>query len=743
MQRLLDQHRRNQQALELSQTLPPLADRQSTNLQNGITLGQWAGGKKPESFEAAMQANLEGQKSEQAAIAAELRLAAEKLASFAKDAPDADAVARFQKAVEAAEKVQPGVDAAAGALAEAQLLKAVAEEKAARDALRRLAREVAPPQDKAAALREAERELGKLAEEQREIAANARHATEAKQLPALEAPQGDVAFRSDLLAQDLKKDAAAAAQALKAAHEKMQDARVGMAEQNASAALKGAQEALDQLEAAHARLAQEAARAEALAGKSGDPVKDLQTLQHQTERLAQQQAAAARNPDKSAQPALAQQAAQLAQRAEAIAPQAAPSMQQAAADARQAAQAAQPAQAAAAQQAAAQNLQQAAQQLAQQAAAAQQAQQQLAAAEQAAAALAEIIIAEQQLELETAKTLAQAKPNAPADYKTYGAKQTQIRAQTDAFKTNLAPSLDAATAPLNEANAAMGEARTRLESAEGETAKTAELRAIAALFSAQQALGQSIAQAREAIQQEPAPMDASANQMAQAQLGQAAQQLAQAQQNIESAQAAQAAQQQAQQAGQPTAARAAAQQAAGAMEQASQQAAQAASQAGATAAKGAASNAPAQAAAQQAKAARKPRRPQAIGLPPHKPPVGQAQAALAQAQAALAQAQAGVTASAERAMPGSGQQPGPPGSKPGNQPGTPGGTTAAQKYTPGAPETLQMATRAERLKKANFTGLPPRERAAIEQSQGEKYPEEYGPQVEQYLLNLARESAGR
>ena len=39
--------------------------------------------------------------------------------------------------------------------------------------------------------------------------------------------------------------------------------------------------------------------------------------------------------------------------------------------------------------------------------------------------------------------------------------------------------------------------------------------------------------------------------------------------------------------------------------------------------------------------------------------------------------------------------------------------------------------------------LPARERAVIEQAQGEKYPEEYGVQVEQYLLNLARESAAK
>ena len=39
--------------------------------------------------------------------------------------------------------------------------------------------------------------------------------------------------------------------------------------------------------------------------------------------------------------------------------------------------------------------------------------------------------------------------------------------------------------------------------------------------------------------------------------------------------------------------------------------------------------------------------------------------------------------------------------------------------------------------KAQYIGLPPRDRAVIEQSQSEKYPEEYGPLVEQYMRNLA------
>jgi hypothetical protein len=39
--------------------------------------------------------------------------------------------------------------------------------------------------------------------------------------------------------------------------------------------------------------------------------------------------------------------------------------------------------------------------------------------------------------------------------------------------------------------------------------------------------------------------------------------------------------------------------------------------------------------------------------------------------------------------------------------------------------------------KSGFVNLPPRDRAALQQSQAEKYPQEYGPIIEQYLRNLS------
>ena len=112
--------------------------------------------------------------------------------------------------------------------------------------------------------------------------------------------------------------------------------------------------------------------------------------------------------------------------------------------------------------------------------------------------------------------------------------------------------------------------------------------------------------------------------------------------------------------------------------------------------------------------------------------------ALAQAQAALALAQAGL-----------GSQPSPGQGQPGNQGKTPGegqgqgkgkgkpspqGTGNEGNWTGdggadgGRPGTTGAGT---------FTRLPGRDRAAIQQSQSEKYPQEYGPLVEQYLKNLS------
>jgi hypothetical protein len=222
-----------------------------------VTLGQWSAGKKPANFEAAMEANLQGQQAEQKAIAEELRMAGQRIANFAKDPENAEAAARMQKGVESIGQVQPRVDSAAEALKNGQLFKAVEDEKVARDAMRRLAREMAPPQDRAEALRTAQRELEKMIEEQKEVAGEV---GQRRMDPALtENKQGNLAGRGDELAQSLQKHAPGAAQDVKGSVDKMQEARGAIMDKNAPAASKNAEEALAGLRAAQAKVQQELA----------------------------------------------------------------------------------------------------------------------------------------------------------------------------------------------------------------------------------------------------------------------------------------------------------------------------------------------------------------------------------------------------------------------------------------------------------------------------------------------------
>lgn len=114
--------------------------------------------------------------------------------------------------------------------------------------------------------------------------------------------------------------------------------------------------------------------------------------------------------------------------------------------------------------------------------------------------------------------------------------------------------------------------------------------------------------------------------------------------------------------------------------------------------------------------------------------------ALAQAQAALALAQAGLSSESAMASPGQGKGKGKgQGQGRGQGQGIPGpqGTGKAGNWAgPSGTEGPRRSSEGS----GTFTGLPKRDRAAIQQSQSEKYPQEYGPLVEQYLKNLSDQS---
>jgi predicted nucleic acid-binding Zn-ribbon protein len=113
----------------------------------------------------------------------------------------------------------------------------------------------------------------------------------------------------------------------------------------------------------------------------------------------------------------------------------------------------------------------------------------------------------------------------------------------------------------------------------------------------------------------------------------------------------------------------------------------------------------------------------------------EAQAAITQAQASLAMAKAGLSKQATA------QGKPMPGMKPGDKPAEKSSEHNAQK---GKGDRQDAKTDADTnsvarkpLDPSAFVGLPPRDRGAIQQSRNDRYPEEYGPQIEQYLKNLS------
>lgn len=112
---------------------------------------------------------------------------------------------------------------------------------------------------------------------------------------------------------------------------------------------------------------------------------------------------------------------------------------------------------------------------------------------------------------------------------------------------------------------------------------------------------------------------------------------------------------------------------------------------------------------------------------------------LAQAQAALSLAQSGLSSDNQQAASnsqGQGKQAGQGRTKR-SQKGQPGPQGDGREGNWQGQGTGGEGAGAGSTGSSRFTGLPARDRAAIQQSQSETYPQEYAPLVEQYLKNLA------
>ena len=704
LRQIVSEYQHRQGLQEIADRLTALADRQHANLNLAIAYVESTLATNTAKPDEASLTALAGQTTEQNSIGSEIKIVLDRLTQFAKQPANSEIADRTGKTLAAVKtgNLQPALDAALTGLKEGRIFNATGNEKIVRDQLRHLARLLTAPNNPADALQQAAAELDNIICEQRQVATDTkalRGNDPGKQL--LNDREAGLIDKTDTIRAAIENLAPSAAGKLKDALSDMQSARAELRQATPAHAVTAASDAAAKLADAQAALKAEADRAAQT--PAADPAAQLRQADQQLknligdqEKLKQDSAAAPDNKPLAKQEEKLQQAAQDLQRATApTSPATAKSLNDAAQQMQRASDNLAAGQnAGPAQQAALDALQQARQELQPDLAQATQADQAAAALAKLLERLSQIIRAEQQLQLDTG--LAAATPATPVA--PLATAQGTNATATDALRPDAAQQNAEAGTLLANAGLDMTTAQTAITGRQLAAAQPAEQAALDKLYKAKALFEQQLA-----ADTPPTP----ANPQAAAALDQAEQQIAKALDQLAQAQA-----------GQPD-------QQAGAMHQAEQtleKAAHGIDDMAASSHNGL--PAPAQAPLQNAQQALAKATAAAAGNNP-----AAATASAMAAQAALAQAQA-ATAMAAGTHPGQ-----EPGTEPGQAPPSSGGDGSGNFSKQAQDGAVKDVTG-----RSAFIGLPARDRQAIKQSQGEKYPEEYGPMIEQYLLNLAEQS---
>ena len=728
MRQLVSEYRRRQELQEIANHFLALASRQGANLNQAVAFVESTLANPAKRDQENKTALLTAQLTEQEAISVEVKINLDRLGDFATQPANADVAEHVAKALEQVKTGQllPALEGATTGLKEEQIYNAAGQEKAVRDQLRKLAYILVRPTDPADILRQAKVDLDAAIREERKVAEEADTLRGFVPTPfkqRLEDQQANLVDRVDLIRQDTANLAPAVVDKFKSAIAEMQRALTELRSPVPSSAKNTAQTAANKLAEAQAALQAEAERP--APPEAANPVAQLQQMDQQLKNLINDQAklmqAGATAPDgktltkQVASQDKLQQDAQDLQRATAPV---SPAIAQALGDAAQQMQRASVKLAAAQnastpQQAALDALQQARQKLQPELAKAEQEKTAETALENLLARLAKIILDQQKILLATGKIATV--PDSLANT------QGQVATATGALQPEVTQHNPTAGSELTIASRNMEETKQALLGHQSSQAKSTAQTALEKLYQVKTLLEQQLS---------PKPENAEAQAAAAAALDQAQKQIAQGleeldkkepggQPNPEDPNPGSGGGVSQKSGGMPTPDPAGGGKTPGGMPPAAQALQQAANTAGALAA------APqnglptaAQAAVQAAQQAAAQAAAQAANNQP-----GPAATSAAAAQAALAQAQAAM-AMAAGMQPGQGQHPPSAGDGTGN---------FSNQSADGAVKEVTG--------RSAYLGLPARDRQAIKQSQSEKYPEEYGAMIEQYLRNLADQSS--
>ncbi|HEX4141592.1 MAG TPA: hypothetical protein VHY09_14685 [Candidatus Methylacidiphilales bacterium] len=699
---ILKDYEQRQAADELPAKFKELTDRQTQIMWTTAQVATESAGKSQQELNTMQQTTAQIVQTDQNALVNDVAMAKQMLDRAAQNATGEQgrAMQQAQKDL-AGGNLQASLDKANADLGQGHLLQATTAQKAARDTLRQIAKDLNPPTTTADALSDYAATLNKIIEQQKDLLLQTNAAIDVRpRVTGLDEKQGVLVDQTNSLQEDMQAMNPAVAGLVKDAITPMQVARATLGQRSGQfpRAASSEQDAIDKLQQAAQQLAQLVADAQKAADEAAkDSTQKLQQLQQQIQQAAQAQKQVAQNTaqagnDQNALNQAQQQQNQLQQATQNLQQSASPlslPAAQALANAQQAMQQAQQAlsngqsqQAQQAQQQAAQDLQQA-DQAAQQAVAQSQQQatdpNQLAQAanqlQQAQNAVSNALTdAQQQQQSQQAnaqqQTGSQQQANAQQNSQQSGSQQANAQQQTG--------SQQQANSQQNSQQAGSQQANAQQQSGSQQQANSQQ--------NSQQA-GSQQANAQQSGSQQ------SGSQQGAADMQQAQQALAQAAQATQAAAATQ---------GLPDAAQSAIQNAQQDIAQGQQAATQGNAQATANAATA-------------------------------------AQSALAQAQAAVAVAQAGMTPTPSNSgQMMAGQNPGQPPGQP--QPGdTP--PTADQASPDGAKSLTGGSNQKGELHdttgNGKFITVMSRERAAITETQAETRPQEYSPMIDQYLKNLS------
>jgi len=566
-----------------------------------------------------------------------------------------------------------------------------------------------------------------------------------QQLAALAGDQAALATKAQIVREDLDKTVKEAAEPMANALTQMNTAQGALAQADGEQAAQSQADAISQLQEAEKLAEKLAAQDGGATGDQAQPagtrMDQLRQLQKQVGDLTAKETGSIRQGDAqktgptataavAVQENMAGKAQDMRQAAAAADSTAAQPLQQAAGAMNNAAQTMQrggmPDIAQAAQQTAVQALGNAAQQINQDIAATMLEQRQLAAMEAEMQGIEKLIHEQQQVDLGTQKAVDLQRAGKE---KQLAYQQVVVRRDTEGLIQAVNVATPIVAQPLGQAAADMGEAVEQLNTEGALAAQAPEKAALAALFQAQDALAEKIQQTAQELAEPQAPPQAVAN--AEAQLAIAQNEVAAAQDAMDP--------------GQNGAVNTA--KAVGELNQATQRTAQAAAQPQALPPDARDAIRQAEQATGEAAAAASAGQPQLA-----RKEAGQAQQAISAAQAALGQMQAGVSGltqpsaqesqMAQQHSQGQGQsqsQSQQQGTEPSQRRSGMGAKEQAWTDPAGAVKRALAGAQGA----GRYLGLPERDRGALQQSQSEKYPQEYGAMIEEYMRSLASDSGGK